>query len=456
MEPIQTFRGLLSLTTADCGFPDPTPEPKPAKEDNMLYKPTFSTLYPGLESAMVQQDANRSLNAKRNPQTLPPRIRVAQILEATGGGTARHVLDLATNLDRSRFEILLICSPGREAAFASAIRQALGNGIAVEVVPMVRGIAPVSDWRACRRVARLLEAWQPDIIHTHSSKAGAVGRLAARHKAQRAAVLHTPHCWPFEMRLSPGLSTIYAAVERRLARTTDRILCVCNHERQAALNRRIAASGTLLVVPNGVTPTESEPPPRQLQARLPNASRDRQTLLVVARLSRQKGHNWFLRAVAPLLKAFPRLNVELVGEGPEEKPLRKLCDRLEIAGQVQFHGFLAEPHDLYRRADAAVLPSLWEGLPYALLEAMGMGLPIVGTAVGGMPELITDGITGFLVTPGDGPALRDRLTCLIEDAVLGKRLGAAARELVRDNYTLSGMVSRIQRIYVEIAQQKGH
>ena len=181
-------------------------------------------------------------------------IRVTQILEATTGGTGRHLLDLIDGLDSDRIALESVVSLRRDPLFRAQIEQRRARGAIIHEVPMQRAIRPWSDMRALVTLTRLLRRSRPGIVHTHSSKAGFLGRLAAR-RAGIPAVVHTPHGFAFDAGVSKRLRRRYLRLEKRAMAWTDQLVCVCQAEQRAAARVGLAGEEQTTVVPNGIRPT---------------------------------------------------------------------------------------------------------------------------------------------------------------------------------------------------------
>lgn len=382
------------------------------------------------------------------------RIRTTHILEATGGGTRRHLHDLLARVDAAEFASSLICSRGREESFGEEIEWLAGCGIPTAVTAMSPGIRPGGDLGAVARVARLLRGDPPDIVHTHSTKAGLIGRLAAR-RAGIAKVVHTPHCWPFDMvDRTRAARWMAALVERFLAKATQRIVCVCAAERESALSRNIAPPGKFCVIPNGVSgQVPGLPSPESLPPRLAEwqAGRRRGIVLVgtVGRLCRQKGQLPFLETAALALQRNDALRFVFVGGGPLDRLLEQRCHKLGISHRCLFTGHLRDPQPLYRLFDIVAVPSFWEALPYTLLDAMQSGCAIVAHRVGGIPEWIADRDSGLLVGAGQPAQFADLMLLAAADRRLRERLGAAAVKTAA-GWSVDKMVRGIETIYRDL------
>ena len=383
-----------------------------------------------------------------------PEIRVAQVIEATTGGTRRHLVDLVTHLDRARFAVTVLCATRRDPAFVQDIARMRAAGAEVVPVPMCREIHPLRDLAAFVRLRGLLRRGRFDLVHTHSSKAGFVGRLAARSAGIRR-IVHTAHVFPFMMDVSPRRRAFYLRLERMAARVTDCLICVSRQEREVAAENGLAAPDKLRVIENGIDVEEvrsaaSAAAVTELRRKHGLVTGD---LIVgaVGRLTAQKGYRDLVEAAAEVMKRVPAARVIVVGEGELKAQIEEASHRLGLGNRFMLVGGSQSVYSYLAMFDVFVLPSRWEGLPYSAMEAMALEKAVVGSAVGGVPELIADGETGLLVTPKDPGSLAQGIIRFLEDPALRARCGASARERVATRFNRSTMVARISDLYIEQA-----
>ncbi len=378
-------------------------------------------------------------------------IRVLQVMEATIGGTRKHLGQLALGLDRRRFEVTVACAALREPGFRRDMDEMQRHGVRVVEVTMRRQIDPRSDLAATARLRRLLREGF-DIVHTHSSKAGVVGRLAGR-LGSRAALVHTPHCFAFlhGAEFSPPRRRLFLAIERWLGRWTARLIAVSRAEARTAIAHRIVPAGRVRTVLNGIEPQL----PRQAAAaagaeRLGLEDGDR-ALGSIGLLEVSKGHEVLIAALPRVLAEFPRLKFFLIGAGNLRQRLERQVARAGLGAAVVFIGHRDDALDLMSALEIVVLPSLWEGLPYVILEAMALGKPVVASDVGGCGEALADGETGLLVPPRDPEALAAALCRLLRDRADATEMGARGRRRVRSRFGLEAMIAGHEAIYEEVA-----
>ena len=379
-------------------------------------------------------------------------LRVLEILEATVGGTRRHLLDVVNGLDPRRFHVEVVGSARRDPAFLADVKNLRQQGIPTMLVPMVRRIHPWHDLRSYLQLRRIVRAGRYDIVHTHSAKAGFLGRFAAA-RAKVPAILHTPHHFPFDMAVSPFWKAVYAGLERRAAAVTDRIICVCASERESALRRKIAKPAQLTVIENGIAPSAlAVSDERRAAVRRRLGIRDDQLLIgTVGRLSRQKGPLHFLRVCRQLAATYPDACFAWVGDGELRPQMEHEIGRRGLAARLTLTGHIDDVAPYYAALDVVVMSSLWEGLPYTLLEAMAAGRPVAAFAAGGIADVIEDGVTGRLTPVADIPAMVAAVADLIASSAARRRLGENARQALCDKYHVEDMVRALAEVYRECA-----
>lgn len=365
----------------------------------------------------------------------PKKPAVLHVLEAMEGGTRRHVCDLLPQLSARGYSVALATSFRRNPALRDDITPALAScGIPVHELPMRRAIAPLADARAALRLSRLVRTLNPDILHTHSAKAGILGRLTGA--AHGIPVVHTPHAFPFLMEGGRCKKGLYRFFERLAQPTTAALIAVSQEEARAA--REIGfPPGRIHHIPNGIG-TPPQPPP---------ATPPLQAIAFFGRLSRQKGVDLLLRAVANL-----DIETHIHGRGEDEAALRRQCQSRGLGQRVRFMGECPQSDITARMRDypMIVIPSRWEGCPYVVLDAFAAGVPVLATRVGGIPDLIQDGANGTLIPAEDVPALSAAIAALLQSPTRRRGIATAAQQSL-SRHTLTAMADSIERVYHKVA-----
>ncbi|MEN6303049.1 MAG: glycosyltransferase family 4 protein [Armatimonadia bacterium] len=367
------------------------------------------------------------------------------VLEATVGGTRRHLLDLCLNLP-PRFRQHLVCSTLRDEGFNSDITRLRAAGIEVTVLPMVREISPPRDWQCLRALRRLVRDWQPDIVHGHSAKGGFLARLV---QGSPPYAVYSPHGFPFQMRTSGLKHALYVALERWAGRRTDRLIVVSEGGQQLALDNRLVPPDRLVTIPNGVRAEEFEieidREAYRLDLGLPEGV---QVVGTLAALVPQKGLDRLLHAAAAIYEQRGAATPHFViaGDGPLRAELEALSGSLGLSDLVHFLGRRTDIPELLQVLEVFVLPSLWEGLPYAILEAGAAGLPVVVSDIPGNRDVVKHGVTGRLARDD----FAAQIAAMLDDEPAARAQGRRLRDLIQREYTLAHMVEGHVSLYSQL------
>ena len=382
------------------------------------------------------------------------RLRVATVitrLQAGGGGVA---LRGALALDRDEFEVTIVTGGagldghageprttdgvlfGADAVAGAPegdlLPEAYTAGLAVARVPaLVPPISPRNDRAALRTLTWLLADGGYDVVHTHSAKAGALGRFAGV-RAGRPRIVHTFHGFPFHEFQSAVRRSAYVGLERRLGRHTDAFLAVGTAVATEALRRGLATAERMRTIPPAVEPVRCAPGDRAEARRRLGLPAGAQVVGTVGRVDYQKAPEHFVDALAGLPDGVVGV---WVGGGPLAG---RMLDRVRQRGLTDRFRWLGHRDDVPRLLpgfDVFALASRYEGLPCVLVEAAGAGVPVVATAVNAVPDLVVPGETGLLVPPGRPRALGAAVRHLLEHPAEADRMAAAARDRLGDRYT---------------------
>lgn len=354
------------------------------------------------------------------------------------GGAHVHVRDLACALLQRGHEVTVLV--GGRGPFTGELEV---RGVPYRsLVHLVRPIRPGTDLRGAVELRRALAELRSDLVSTHSSKAGWLGRMAARSLG--IPVVFTAHGWAFTEGVPERERRLYALAERLAAPFADRIITVSEYDRELALRYRVACAKKLVRVHNGMP--DIDPAYRSRPGVQPP------TLVMVARFEPQKDHLTLFRALTELRELSWEL--ELIGDGPLWETMRVEAQRLGLGERVAFLGARKDVAERLGKAQAFVLVSNWEGFPRSILEAMRAGLPVVASDVGGVREAVVDGETGFLVPRGDVAILCDRLRRLLQDPGMRVRMGTAGRRRYERHFTFEQMLDKTLKVYEEVVGKK--
>jgi glycosyltransferase involved in cell wall biosynthesis len=365
------------------------------------------------------------------------------------------VIHLTARLPRHRFESVLLS--GREAPSEGSMHDLAARcGVRPIAVPgLGRRLSPVDDARSLVFLTRFFRRFRPHIVHTHTAKAGAIGRLAARLTGV-PVVVHTYHGHVFHGYFSRPMTSLFLAVERSLARSTSRLLTVSESVKRELERYRIGRPGQVAVLPLGLDldrflACEA----RGGEFRRELGLGDRSPLVgVVARLVPIKRHEDFIAASALVAARIPEAMFLIIGDGERRAELEALVRRQGLAERVRFLGWRQDLDRIYADLDAVVLTSANEGSPVSLIEAMAAARPVVATRVGGVPDLVEHGVSGLLGEAGDPAATAEAIAALLADPERRRALGQAGRKRVRDAYGIDRLVSDVDRLYSDLVRER--
>jgi len=374
------------------------------------------------------------------------------------GGSAQNTLLTCRELSDT-YEMVLVHGPSLEShmtdsekrSVKKAIDEAKQSGVRFICISwLLRRIHPAKDMRTLFFLIRLIAKEKPAIVHTHSSKAGILGRLAAK-LAGVPIIIHTPHGHVFYGHFNPQASKIFLWIEKWFANLTDRIIALTEGEKQDYVNLAVGRPENLLTIHSGVdnrcylSASVNVFEKKQSLGLLPNG------LLIgfVGWLLPIKGPMHLLQAMPKVWKEHPDTSLVFVGKGNLDVDLRAVTLQFNAYGRVHFLGWRDDIAEIMQIFDIFVLPSLNEGMGRVLVEAMAAGKPIVASKVGGIPDLVIDQETGLLVPPGDEQALAEAILRLANNPSEAKNMGAAGR-LYCHRFSLEAMIEKLDHLYAKL------
>jgi glycosyltransferase involved in cell wall biosynthesis len=387
----------------------------------------------------------------------PRKVRVLRLFSRLNiGGPAIHVILATAGLDPNRYESLLVVGREgeREGSFLDLAR---ARGVAPRVISSFgREIRPLRDLATFFRLLALMWRERPDVVHTHTAKAGALGRVAA-WLSRVPVVVHTFHGSVFEGYFGRRASRWVVATERLLARGTDAVIAVSPTVARDLAARAVAPEKKIHVIRLGLELEpfgELERYRGQLRAEL-GLPRSTRLIGSVGRLVPIKDIPTLLRAVPILSGLIPDVLLLLVGDGPDRFNLEQDARQLGIESHVRFLGFRHDLARIYADLDVAVNCSVNEGTPVALIEAMASGVPVVGTRVGGTPDLLEDGRLGRLVAPRDPRALAESLASVLSHPEPARKSALEARRRVQEIFRSDRLLGELDQLYQRLLASKG-
>jgi glycosyltransferase involved in cell wall biosynthesis len=396
-----------------------------------------------------------------SPPRTKDRIKILRVIARLNmGGPALHVSYLTAGLRERGYDTTLVAGTlARGEDSMSFVADARDVDV-VRIDELGREISPLRDLVATLRLARLIRRERPDILHTHTAKAGTVGRVAALLAGRRAPpiVVHTFHGHVLRGYFGPLRSGLFRLLERWLAARTTALIAVSPQVRDDLVALGVAPPERFVVIRLGIELDErvsAEQNGRAESRRYLGIASDRFAVGWIGRMTAVKRTD-------DVLVAFRRLRDDgvdavlcMVGDGPDRPELERRAHELGVIRDTLFLGYQEDVAPFYAAFDALVLPSSNEGTPVSAIEALAAGRPVVATRVGGVPDVVQEGQDGFLVDPGATDDLADRLARLARDPALRERMGGAGRERVLPRYAVARLIDDVDRLYRSLLASAG-
>ncbi|MDX1769999.1 MAG: glycosyltransferase family 4 protein [Planococcaceae bacterium] len=362
-------------------------------------------------------------------------MKIAQVITTidTLGGAQNHVRDLSKYLVENGMDVDIIS--GFDKYDVPKMKEVNYN----YCPSLKREINLINDIKALLEVRRLLKEIKPDIVATHSSKAGLIGRLAAW--SLRIPNVFTAHGWSFTEGVSSKKRKIYLVLEKVMAKITDCIITVSNYDKDLAIKNRVLHPGKVVTIHNGVIPFHDV-----MIRRIDESSFV--DILMVARFDAPKKQLALIKACEKLVHL--PWHLSFVGEGSKLNEVKQYVKSKEIDSRVYFYGSMNSVEEPLKKASIFALLSDYEGLPLSILEAMQAGLPVVASDVGGVREAVINSKNGFLIPKQDQRLLMYRLGQLITDARLREEMGLNGKALFAEKFTFERMLTQTFNIYKEV------
>lgn len=374
------------------------------------------------------------------------KLRILFGVEAADGGALKHLSYLVRNLDRTYFDVTVILSNKRSEKVFHEIAKMEKAGTTVLLLPMERNINVWKDAKSFFKILSHISMDSYDIVHAHSSKAGVLFRIAAWVK-RIPTIIYTPHCFYFQSK--NGIRRMFYVGIEKLLGTITHYLVVSNTEKVWATNYKIVKPKKLKNINNAIDFTEY-PLLCEDESTKRNMGFNDDSIIVgaIGRLVEQKDWLTYIYAAKEIVQHFPDVLFLIVGDGYLYHDLKETIKDLNLEGNVIITGYHSEVNKVYSVMDVFVSTSLWEGLPYVLLEAMWFKKPIVATNLG-YQNIICDNENGFLVEVKDYKILASKIQELIMNKALSKDMGERGHHLVKSNFSFHEFVKKHESIYLE-------
>ena len=388
------------------------------------------------------------------------RVKVLRVIARLNmGGPALHVAYLTEGLAERGYDTTLVAgSLARGEDSMAFVAEAHGVEV-VKIDELHREISPLRDLVAVFRLARLIRAERPQILHTHTAKAGAIGRLAALVAGPDGPpiVVHTFHGHVLHGYFDPFRTRVFRLLERFLARSSTALIAVSPQVRDDLVSLGVAPAEKFTVVRLGIELDERVAIDDAMRAdarRVMGIPSGRFAVGWVGRMTGVKRTDDVVRAFAALRARGVDACLCIVGDGPDREQVERRAHELGVVRDCLFLGYQEDVARFFAVFDAFVLSSVNEGTPVVAIEALAAGRPVVATRVGGVPDVVSDGVDGFLVEPGDTEALAERLERLALDPELRREMGEAGRARMLPRYAVSRLIDDTDRLYRSLLEAR--
>lgn len=375
------------------------------------------------------------------------------------GGSAENTFLTLRGLDKRKYEVILVKGLSNESYMGTAESRAIEEGlkelqregVRIRTIPaLIRKIQPLSDFHALVDLIKIFREERPHIVHTHTSKAGILGRWAA-FVTGVPIIVHTPHGHVFWGYFNTYITLIYIFLEKLTARITDKIIALTEREKRDHLKYNIAREYKFSVIHSGVdlrkflNATQNS---AEVKAKL-GIAKESFVIGTVGRLTHIKGHRYLIEAATKIVSARKNMVFVILGDGELWTSLRMMALNQGINEKVLFLGWRSDVAEIISTFDVFVLPSLNEGMGRVLVEAMAIGKPIVASDVGGIPDLIIHGKNGFLVPPADSEALAMAIMELYRNPTLRINMGQQGKAM-SVSFSVESMIQKIDQLYTDL------
>lgn len=378
------------------------------------------------------------------------------VTQSEFGGAQRHVFDLANNF-RNEFNIIVVA--GNDPAPDNLLTRCNEVGLKTHKFNFLkREIDLHNDFRALVEILKFIKIERPDVIHLNSAKAGILGSFAgwlSRFWIEKPKIIYTVHGWTFLEPISRAKRLLYLWAEKISARFRDSLIVLSEKEKKITLLKRLSHPSKITVIPHGIDYEKmsfflKEKARNILNAKIPQGELKFDDFVVgtVANLYQTKGIQYLIEAAKSTISNHQTtIKFIVIGEGKERKELEALIKKYNLENNLFLIGAAPEAYKLFWAFDVFLLPSVKEGMPYAILEAMAAGLPIIATRVGALSEMIEDGISGILIEPQNSEAIKNAITDLSKNPEKRKTLGLQARKRLIENYNINKMFEKTKNLY---------
>ena len=371
------------------------------------------------------------------------------------GGAQENTIYTAAMLDNSKFKVDVLSGlqTGSEGSLIEEANEKRINLLFID--ELVREISPVNDGITLFKLYNTMRNNHYDIVHTHSSKAGILGRWAAR-LAGVPVIIHTIHGWSFHEYLPSFQKNIYIFLEKITARFTDVLVVVSESDFNIGINEGIGRKSQYRLIRSAIprikfNHIEKENNTIRKKLQIPD-----HVVVIgnVGRLSDQKNPLEWIHIAHRLSKEMENVIFLLVGDGPLRLDIEEEIKKLKLSEKVILTGLTRDVQSYLSIMDVFLITSLWEGLPRTVLQAMAMGIPVVAYKSGGIPEVVNDGISGYLCNPGDTDEMMKKTILLLKNPIMREEMGRKGRSMISNEFDLQVMIKQVSQLYFDLLNQK--
>ncbi|MGM1050388.1 MAG: glycosyltransferase family 4 protein [Bacillota bacterium] len=365
--------------------------------------------------------------------------KILYICEAIGGGVRKHILDILTHLDPTKYSISIIYSEtSADEIFKGSIRLLKKRGVNLYAINnFVNEISVMDDIKAFYHIVKIIKKVQPDIVHCHSAKAGAIGRIASKF-CRIKSVIYTPHAYFFQNNtLSKNKRRTYVFIEKLLSKITNITVNVSEGEREGAIENNVVGENNSVVIFNGINYIE-----RSLAR-----SSDTIRIGTTMRMEVQKDPLTFVEIAKRVVGEHSNVEFVFVGDGRLKDEVKASIKNNHLEEKVELLGFRKNVIDIVSSFDLYLITSLYEGLPYSVIEALSLGKPIIATNVTGNNEIVIDGYNGLLFEPMNAEQGAEKINILLNNPAFIKQFGVHSRELYEEYFTIQQMLDALDMVY---------
>jgi glycosyltransferase involved in cell wall biosynthesis len=387
---------------------------------------------------------------------MPEPIRVLHpITRLIVGGAQENTMFTAARLDKKRFQVSVVSGP-QTGSEGSLIEEVRARGVPLTILPeLVREVSPRNDLHALWTLNRMMRQQRCTIVHTHSSKAGILGRFAAR-LAGVPIIVHTIHGWSFHDYMAPKIRRTYILLERLAASLADALIVVSKQDIEKGLKSGIGRPGKYHLIHSAIPLDEFDPAKYNRSAAQEALGLPQGAFVVgnVGRFSSQKNPLDWVRVASAVARRLPQAYFLLVGDGPLREQVESLLEQEGIANRTLLTGLRRDVARVLAAMDVFLLTSLWEGLPRVIPQAMAMGLPVIANRADGTADAIIDGKNGYLFEARDIAGMSAAVQYLFEHPEVRRSFGQSGRQVACQDFDLNQMVNQIEALYTELLQRK--